>query len=161
MILKRSLLKFMKTGAIPLLLTTVALRQIVLVHTAGLSPWHGGGYGMFASIDRDERRVVTTQLIGCGPTWDVNLQTIVADSPKLLSHDTYTHVSTFPTKTQLRRVGMRLLTDDSQQNPVAKRHTASQEQSCRAKLQLQPWRLTYDGRSIAYEPLTGPVEVQP
>lgn len=133
----------------------------MLVHTAGLSPWHGGGYGMFASIDRDERRVITTQVVGCGRTQDVNLQDIVTDSPEILSHATYTHVSTFPTEAQLRRVGRRLLANDSQQNPVAKLHAADQEHSCRSKLQLQPWRLTYDGGSIVYEPLTAPVEVQP
>lgn len=158
MILKRSLLTFLKTGAIPLVLTTVALRQIVLVHTAGLSPWHGGGYGMFASIDRDERRIVTTQLIGCDRTWDFGLQKIVADSPGVISQPTYTHVSTFPTKAQLRRVGRHLLASP---NPIAELHTENREQNCGSTLQLQPWRLVYDGSSIVYEPLTAPVEVQP
>ncbi|MBE9067076.1 hypothetical protein IQ260_10460 [Leptolyngbya cf. ectocarpi LEGE 11479] len=155
MILKRSLLKFIKTGGIPLLLTTIALRQIALVHIAGLSPWHGGGYGMFASIDRDERRVITTQLIGCEQTEEINLQKIVADTPGVLSRDTYTHVSTFPTEAQLRRMGRRLLASDSQ----AIRRRTNREQGC--KLQLQPWRLVYDGRYIVYESLTDPVEVQP
>lgn len=157
MILKRSLLKFIKTGAIPLLLTTIALRQIALVHIAGLSPWHGGGYGMFASIDRDERRVITTQLIGCEQTEEIDLQKIVADIPEVLSRDTYTHVSTFPTEAQLRRVGKRLLANDSQ----AILDAAHREQGCNSKLQLQPWRLVYDGRSIVYKPLADPVEVQP
>lgn len=158
MILKYSLLKFLKTGAIPLLLTTVALRQIVLVHTAGLSPWHGGGFGMFASIDRDERRVVTTQLIDCSHTWDFVLSQIVADSPDVLSAHTYTHISTFPTQAQLRRVGQRLL---SAQNPIAELHSQNQEKSCDSKLALQPWRLSYDGSVITYEPLTDRVEVLP
>ncbi|MEL6131030.1 MAG: hypothetical protein AAFN42_09105 [Cyanobacteria bacterium J06554_1] len=158
MILKYSLLKFLKTGAIPLLLTTVALRQIVLVHTAGLSPWHGGGFGMFASIDRDERRVVTTQLIDCSHTWDFVLSQIVADSPDALSAHTYTHISTFPTQAQLRRVGKRLL---SAQNPIAELHSQNQEKSCDSKLALQPWRLSYDGSVITYEPLTDRVEVLP
>ncbi|MEM7065679.1 MAG: hypothetical protein AAF572_21270 [Cyanobacteria bacterium P01_B01_bin.77] len=157
MILKRSLLKFIKTGGIPLLLTTIALRQIALVHIAGLSPWHGGGYGMFASIDRDERRVITTQLLGCEQTEEIDLQKIVADTPGVLRRDTYIHVSTFPTEAQLRRVGKRLLASDSQ----TILHSTNREQGCTSKLQLQPWRLIYEDSSIAYEPLSDPVEVQP
>ena len=160
MILKYSLLKFLKTGAIPLLLTTVALRQIVLVHTVGLSPWHGGGFGMFASIDRDERRVVTTQLIDCSHTHDFVLSQILTDSPDVLSAHAYTHISTFPTQSQLRRTGRRLLSKDAQ-NPIAELHSQNQDKNCDSKLALQPWRLSYDGLVITYEPLTDRVEVQP
>ncbi len=160
MIFKRSLLKFLKTGAIPLLLTTVALRQIILVHTAGLSPWHGGGFGMFASIDRDERRVVTTELMRCGrASEDIVLSDIVAEFPDVLSHHTYTHVSTFPTPSQLQRVGRRLLSTDSQHSGLEIYDTS--EGSCDPKIQLQVWRLVYDGNAITYEPLTKPVEVEP
>ena len=42
----------------PGLLVAVACVQIVLAHTAGLSPWLGGGFGMFATIDsRGERHI--------------------------------------------------------------------------------------------------------
>ncbi|MEM9267148.1 MAG: hypothetical protein AAGA46_16655 [Cyanobacteria bacterium P01_F01_bin.13] len=157
MILKPSLLKFLKTGAIPLLLTTVALRQIVLVHTAGLSPWHGGGFGMFASVDRDERRVVTTQLVDCSDTRGFVLSKILADEPQVLSDAAYTHVSTFPTKSQLRRVGNRLLTAQ----PVAELSAQNREKDCESELQLQAWRLVYEDGAIAYEPLTELVEVRP
>lgn len=33
------------------LLLVVASVQMVLAHTANLSPWKGGGFGMFASVD--------------------------------------------------------------------------------------------------------------
>ncbi|MBT9313893.1 hypothetical protein [Leptothoe spongobia] len=160
MILKYSLLKFLKTGAVPLLLTTVALRQIILVHTAGLSPWHGGGFGMFASIDRDERRVVTTQLIDCSQTSSFLLTKVMADYPGLLSQDTYTHISTFPTEAGLHRMGKKLLSLESQ-SLIAELYATNREKGCDSKLKLQPWRLVYDGESIAYKPITAPVEVQP
>jgi len=32
-------------------LLVVAARQVVLTHTAGLSPWKGGGFGMFSTSD--------------------------------------------------------------------------------------------------------------
>jgi hypothetical protein len=35
----------------PLLLLGVAATQMVLARTAHLSPWKGGGFGMFASVD--------------------------------------------------------------------------------------------------------------
>ena len=149
MILKQSLFKFCKNGAIPLLLTTVALRQIVLVHTAGLSPWHGGGFGMFASMDRDERRVVTAQL-GCDPAETVSLPGLLTDSPDLIQDKTYTHVSTFPTDGQLQRLGQLLVVNDGVAEPQAP-----------CGLQLQAWRLVYNKGAIAYEPITDPVEVQP
>ena len=39
-------------AAVPaVLLTVVATAQIVLAHTTMLSPWKGGGFGMFATLD--------------------------------------------------------------------------------------------------------------
>ena len=151
MILKQSLLKFFKTGAIPLLLSTVALRQIVLVHTAGLSPWHGGGFGMFASIDRDERRMVTAQL-ECAPTENVALPGLLTDSPNAIKAQTYTHISTFPTKSQIQRLGQLLANSED---------IAQNAPPCEDPWQLQAWRLVYKDGAIAYEPISSPVEVKP
>ncbi len=158
MLLKQSLLKFLKTGAMPLLLTTVALRQIVLVHTAGLSPWHGGGFGMFASMDRDERRVVTAQL-ECAPRQTLALPGLLADAPELIKDKTYTHISTFPTEFQLQRLGKLLAAGTTEgTNPITERRKAN---PCGEKLRLQAWRLVYENGAIAYKPINEPVEVQP
>ncbi len=40
------------------LLLAVAANQIVLSHRAGLNPWKGGGFGMFATADRGSLRQV-------------------------------------------------------------------------------------------------------
>ena len=40
------------------LLLTVACTQVVLTRTAGLSPWKGGGFGMFSTTDDAGRRSV-------------------------------------------------------------------------------------------------------
>jgi hypothetical protein len=40
------------------LLLVVALAQVTLVYTAGLSPWKGGGFGMFSTTDDGGRRQV-------------------------------------------------------------------------------------------------------
>ncbi len=46
----------------PALLCIVAVRQIVLVHTEQLTPWKGGGFGMFATIESGATRVVRVRL---------------------------------------------------------------------------------------------------
>lgn len=43
---------------IPAILTTVALQQIRLATTQNLSPWKGGGFGMFSSIDNRKNRYI-------------------------------------------------------------------------------------------------------
>ena len=40
------------------LLAVVACAQVVAAHTTGLSPWKGGGFGMFASLDARPFRYV-------------------------------------------------------------------------------------------------------
>jgi hypothetical protein len=40
------------------LLIVVAIGQLLLAHTTGLSPWKGGGFGMFASLDARPFRYV-------------------------------------------------------------------------------------------------------
>ena len=40
------------------LLAVVAGAQVVAAHTTGLSPWKGGGFGMFASLDARPFRFV-------------------------------------------------------------------------------------------------------
>ena len=38
------------------LLVAVALFQLTLAHTLSLSPWSGGGFGMFSSLDHGSQR---------------------------------------------------------------------------------------------------------
>lgn len=43
---------------IPAILITVALQQIRLATTKNLSPWRGGGFGMFSTIDQKSTRYI-------------------------------------------------------------------------------------------------------
>jgi hypothetical protein len=45
------MLRQVAIAAPTVLLLAVASTQMVLAHTAHLSPWKGGGFGMFASVD--------------------------------------------------------------------------------------------------------------
>ena len=47
---------------VPAVLLFVALHQVVLATTADLTPWKGGGFGMFATADRLDTRVVRSYL---------------------------------------------------------------------------------------------------
>jgi len=43
----------------PVLLLLTFASQIVLVHTSALTPWKGGGFGMFSTLDHGAHRRVT------------------------------------------------------------------------------------------------------
>jgi len=46
-----------------LILIGVATLQIYLAHTANLTPWKGGGFGMFAAIDSPSMRVIWAEAL--------------------------------------------------------------------------------------------------
>lgn len=48
----------------PSLLVVVALLQIYLAHARALSPWRGGGFGMFASTDSPGNRFLRCTVDG-------------------------------------------------------------------------------------------------
>jgi hypothetical protein len=47
----------------PVLLCAIAFLQIVLAQTHALSPWKGGGFGMFSSVDSPSARFIRAYLI--------------------------------------------------------------------------------------------------
>ena len=140
--------------AAPLLLLTVAGRQILLVNTVGLSPWHGGGFGMFASIDRDERRLIKLDAIACQGQ---QISQVLTPETTGLTDSAWTHLTTVPRASQLSALGDQLLADKKFPNsPIA-----SPESNCLQKIQLQVWRLHYSQASgqMWYAPVTSAVEV--
>jgi hypothetical protein len=58
-----SVRKLLESHGVAVLLILVALRQIALSQTRGLSPWKGGGFGMFSTLDRAETRLVRCDLV--------------------------------------------------------------------------------------------------
>ncbi|MCB9749224.1 MAG: hypothetical protein H6713_04360 [Myxococcales bacterium] len=51
------------TGAAPLALAVVAALQLTAAHVYGLSPWKGGGFGMFSTVDSPSARFVVLALV--------------------------------------------------------------------------------------------------
>jgi len=42
----------------PLLLVVVASTQVVVASTSELTPWRGGGFGMFSTLDTHDQRII-------------------------------------------------------------------------------------------------------
>lgn len=152
-----SALRFLQKWAVPFLLMVVAGRQILLSQTQGLSAWHGGGFGMFASIDRDERRLVSISATNCEGDR-------VAIAPtRLLSDREWVHLKTVPDKALLQSVGDRILAASIAQPPLGAETEASADglSSCLQQVQIQVWRLRHRRHpgEIWYEPVTPTVEV--
>lgn len=53
--------RLIERGLPAAILVMVALLQIYLAHTANLSPWKGGGFGMFGAIDAPDMRVIQAE----------------------------------------------------------------------------------------------------
>ena len=58
----------------PALLVVIAVQQIILASTAHLSPWTGGGFGMFSSIDNIRSRIVRAVLVVDGRDIPIRLE---------------------------------------------------------------------------------------
>lgn len=158
------LTQFLQRWSVPLLLSAVALRQILMVNTAALSPWHGGGFGMFASIDRDERRIVSINAVDCQ---DNVLAVDLATPANLLSESDLTHLRTVPAETLLQRTAQQILASRLQQSEqdtavyYALQPSETAPASCLQQVQIQVWRVHHQRgtNQTWYEPVTRRVEV--
>jgi hypothetical protein len=79
-----------------LLLMGVALVQALLVRKAGLSPWKGGGFGMFSTLDEGPRRRVRIVVEAPGRSEEL-------EAPPSL-RDLAARAATLPTTARLDRL---------------------------------------------------------
>jgi hypothetical protein len=78
--------------AVPVVLLLVAAWQIVLVKTTRLSPWKGGGFGMFSTIDAPDDRVVSARVTISGEEYPVELSgPLAAARDRVLAQPTEAH----------------------------------------------------------------------
>jgi hypothetical protein len=78
------------------LLIAVALHQIFLAQSAALSPWSGGGFGMFSTLDHGSRRHLHTFVLRPGLRREIVLPDVHADEIK--------RALTLPNDARLRRL---------------------------------------------------------
>jgi len=84
----------------PSLLVAVACVQIALAHTSGLSPWLGGGFGMFSTLDSWPTRHLHAFALTAGVREELAL-------PPGLDRDVRRALA-FPSDGQLRALARRL-----------------------------------------------------
>src|SRR5688500_18507513 len=70
MILSRQLLC---VGATPAILLAVFASQIYQVRWNGLNPWRGAGFGMFASVDSPNQRLLRVYLVTRGREFPLSI----------------------------------------------------------------------------------------
>jgi hypothetical protein len=63
-----------------ILLTALALSQIYLARTVSLSPWAGGGFGMFSTPDAPRNRAVRAYVLTPGVRREVKIPDHLSDA---------------------------------------------------------------------------------
>ena len=80
----------------PLILVAVALVQIVLAKTSGLTAWKGGGFGMFSTLDNVPFRYIRIFVEAPGRAEEIQV------APSL--EDQYSRTVALPSELMLRRL---------------------------------------------------------
>ena len=86
----------------PIVLLLVALFQIYRTHTQDLSPWKGGGYGMFSTIDRPSWRFLKGYLVN-GTT-----EIVIGEYELGLTSEEFLRVQTRPVPASLNDIATEL-----------------------------------------------------
>jgi hypothetical protein len=82
------------------LLTVVAFSQLAMRGLTTLSPWKGGGFGMFSAVDDPQTRNV-------GATLDLSETTFTLQIPESL-HNLRKQLQTYPTKSRAEELAQHL-----------------------------------------------------
>jgi len=114
------------------LMLAVAATQLVLVETAELSPWKGGGFGMFATLDGGPNRHVRIYL-EAGPARNA----VTPGSPALRKLAEQT--GTLPTRRMLERLGTAIGKQARSEGHLADR------------VRVEVWRREYSKVTLAAE----------
>jgi len=112
-----------------LLLTLVASNQLRLATTEGLSPWSGGGFGMFSSTDSPGRRHLHALVQNASIRREIALP---ADL-----EETVRRATTLPSRRRLGRLAAKLAALESR-GPIRW-----------DEIELQVWAADHDRRSLA------------
>jgi hypothetical protein len=111
------------------LLVVVATCQIALVQVAGLSPWSGGGFGMFSTLDHGSQRHLHAFLVRPGLRREVLPPASLVDAVK--------RALTLPTDARLHALAGALA-----EIPTPDHGDAT-------AVQVQVWRTRFDSETLA------------
>lgn len=111
------------------LLVGVALLQIALAHTSGLSPWSGGGFGMFSTIDAGQTRHLHVFVIRPGIVREVFVPPALDELQK--------RALTLPSRSHLGALARELAA------------LPSPDEGEPAAVRIQVWRTRHDPQTLA------------
>jgi hypothetical protein len=111
------------------LLIVVACSQVTLATIAGLTPWKGGGFGMFSTTDNGERRYVRVFVSA------VNRSEEISISPSL--GDAASRAAALPRDAELSRLARRVIERE-------RRHRRPVEM-----VRIETWRIEYARDTLA------------
>ncbi len=98
----------LRSIAVPVVLVVVAAVQIALAELGTLTPWKGGGFGMFASVDAIGNRFLSVTLTdNVGGKHKVAVKPLARPAP--LTNDFMTQTLCFPTVGRLKAIGASVL----------------------------------------------------
>jgi hypothetical protein len=93
-------------AAIPLLLVLVATTQMVVASSTTLTPWRGGGFGMFATVDAHSTRIVRAEVeLAAGSVLPVDVRSFRLDAA---SDRAFVTARAWPSEPNLRRLAAAL-----------------------------------------------------
>jgi hypothetical protein len=138
-------------AAVPLLLVLVATTQAVLASTTTLTPWRGGGFGMFATVDAHSTRIVGAEVeLATSSVLPVDVRSFRSDPT---SDRAYVTARAWPSERNLRRLAAALHAAPSVIDGGIVRHatavTSADEQlgSVEAEVvavEVAVWRVRFD-----------------
>jgi hypothetical protein len=111
------------------LLLTVAGVQITLARTAHLSPWKGGGFGMFSTTDDSGRRTVRVYVSAPGRSEEIVIAPSIEDDAR--------RAAVLPTDARLTLLARRIVEREGRyQRPVE-------------IVRIETWRVDYEPVTLA------------
>jgi hypothetical protein len=126
----------LRHGLLPLipaiLLSIVAAVQVRMTRTEALTPWKGGGFGMFSTTDDGVGRPMAIRI--SGPAGDREIGV-----PEPLAQEAY-RGSLLPSRRRLSRLA----------REVAARTTSPEFQVTHVRIAV--WRMSYDPRTLSARP---------
>jgi len=108
----------------PAALAALALAQVVLVHTTWLSPWKGGGFGMFSTNDHGAFRTVRVTAVEPGGERRLRVPT----EHRRLRMQTREH----PTRARLTRLA----------------HVVEEQAPDASAIRIEVWRALFDAGDL-------------
>ena len=114
------------------LLVSAACAQVILTRTSGLSPWKGGGFGMFSTTDDSGRRRVRVFVSAPDRSEEI------AITPSL--EDAAARAAVLPSDGQLTRLARRVIERE-------RRHQRSVQ-----VVRIETWRVVYAPATLAATP---------